>query len=246
MAHINITFLGHASFLFETEASEKIFFDPWLDDNPVCSLNIADVKEAHVACVTHGHLDHIGDSIAICKQTGATLIGSPEIAMFANKYDVKYDVNSCPLNIGGSAKIGTVTYTQVRADHSTSMAEPDWLQTMNYSADGSVCGFVLTTDSGIVLYDSGDTGVFLDMQLISQMYGVQVAILPVGGKYTMGVREAARAISLIRPEVMIPCHYNTFPNQMADINELRRQAHDLSPHTRVVELKPGETYSYKR
>lgn len=246
MAHVNITFLGHASFLFETEIGEKIFLDPWLDANPACSLGVEDVKKADVVCATHGHTDHIGDSIAICRKTGARLVGSPEIALFANKHGLRYDVDSCALNIGGSARIGSVTYTLVRSDHSTSMAEPDFEQTSNYGPDGSVCGFVLTTDSGITLYDSGDSGVFLDMQLISEMYGVQVAILPVGGKYTMGVREAARAVGLIRPDVMIPCHYNTFPNQTADIDELRRQVTDLSPHTKVVEIKPGETYTYRR
>ena len=84
------------------------------------------------------------------------------------------------------------------------------------------------------------------MALIGQLYRPQIAILPVGGKFTMGVREAAWAASLMRPDIVIPCHYNTFPNQMADISELKRQIDLLAPPTRVVELKPGGSFEYNQ
>ena len=108
----------------------------------------------------------------------------------------------------------------------------------------AVCGFVLAYDNGITVYDAGDTCLFGDMQLIGQMYGPQVAILPVGGKYTMGVREGARAASLIRADVVIPCHYGELMGQPADIDELSRQVKVLAPGTSVVALEPGQSLIY--
>ena len=107
-----------------------------------------------------------------------------------------------------------------------------------------MAGFVLSFDDGVTIYDSADTCLFSDMQLIGQMHGPQVAILPVGGMFTMGVREAARAASLIRPDVVIPCHYGEIMGQPADIEELRRGVEFLSAGTKVAELAVGQTLSY--
>ena len=102
----------------------------------------------------------------------------------------------------------------------------------------------MTFDDGPVIYDTADTGVFGDMALISQLYAPDLVIMPAGGKYTMGVKEAAMAAALTRPRAVIPCHYDTFPNQAADINDLRRRIADLTPRTTVIELKPGDSVSY--
>ncbi len=99
---------------------------------------------------------------------------------------------------------------------------------------------------GATIYAAGDTGIFCDMALIGQLYRPQIAILPVGGKFTMGVHEAAWTASLLHPEIIIPCHYNTFPTQMADIHELERQVKILSSPTHVIELKPGEKIAYAK
>ncbi len=253
MASIKIKFIGHASFMFETDEGQTIYIDPWLNDNPASDLKVVDVTEADVVCVTHGHVDHLGDSIQVVKQTGAVLIGSPEIGSYAAQQGITYDgapeeneLYSCPLNTGGSCTIGPTTFTMVQALHSTALHTAEWFDSMKYEPDGSVAGYVIRTDSGISLYDTADTGLFGDMALISQMYSPQIAILPVGGKYTMGVREAARAASLIRPEIVIPCHYDTFPNQRADIDQLREEVQFLSPGTQVIKLKPGESYEYSR
>ena len=115
-----------------------------------------------------------------------------------------------------------------------------------YHTGGAVGGYVMAYANGITVYDSGDTCLFSDMQLISQMYRPQVAILPVGGKFTMGVREGARAASLIRADLVIPCHYGEALGQPADIDELARQVEILSPGTAVVPLETGQSVVYTR
>ncbi len=245
MNSVEIHFLGHASFRFTVPDGQVIYFDPWLDDNPVCAVSLGDISEADVVCVTHGHVDHLGDAIELVKKTGATLIGSPEVAGYADTHGIGFDTDSCPLNIGGSATLSGVTYTMVRADHSTAMHGVAYKQGTAYAEpDGSVCGYVMTFDGGPVIYDTADTGVFGDMALISQLYAPDLVIMPVGGKYTMGVKEAAMAAALTRPRAVIPCHYDTFPNQAADIDDLRHRIADLTPRTTVIELKPGDTISY--
>jgi L-ascorbate metabolism protein UlaG (beta-lactamase superfamily) len=244
MEKVTITWLGHASFLFETDAREKIYVDPWIEGNPACSLTLDEIKAADVVCVTHGHVDHLGDSIGIVQKTGAMLIGTPEIGYFAHRNGIEYGEGSCPMNPGGSTKFGTVTVTMTQAVHPTSIAGTEWKVDKTAEPDGGAVGYVLTFKDGIVIYIAGDTGIFGDMGLIGQIYRPQIAILPVGGKFTMGVREAAWAASLMRPEIVIPCHYNTFPNQMADISELERQIKILAHSTRVEELQPCGKFEY--
>ena len=135
-----------------------------------------------------------------------------------------------PSTSAATAKLGGVAYTMVRADHSTGMHGQAYKDGTVYAEpDGSVCGFVLTFDDGPVIYDTADTGVFGDMALISQLYAPDLVIMPAGGKYTMGVKEAAMAAALTRPRAVIPCHYDTFPNQAADIDDLRRRIADPHP-----------------
>ncbi|MCH2661723.1 MBL fold metallo-hydrolase [bacterium] len=112
------------------------------------------------------------------------------------------------------------------------------------SAHRAVNGFCIAYDNGITIYDTADTCLFSDMQLIGQMYGPQIMVMPVGGQYTMGVREAARAASLVRPDVVIPCHYGPVMGQPADIKELKRAVKFLSPNTEVVEMKVGQTLTF--
>ena len=113
-----------------------------------------------------------------------------------------------------------------------------------FHPDSAVNGFCGAYDNGITIYDTADTCLFSDMQLVGQMHGPQVAIMPVGGQYTMGIREAARAASLIRPDVVIPCHYGPIMGQPANIGELSKAVKFLSPNTEVVEMKVGQTLTY--
>jgi L-ascorbate metabolism protein UlaG (beta-lactamase superfamily) len=237
---LKIRWLGHASFLITTESDKRIFLDPWIKTNPVCPIKIEDVKKADIVCVTHGHPDHLGDAFEIVMKTDAVLICSPEIGVIAERKGIKYDgKNSYPLNIGGSVTVKGIEVTMTSAAHTSDTWEGDQLIT----GSGS-CGYIVVTDDGIRTYYAGDTGLFGDMKLIGQIYAPHIAILPVGGKYNMGIREAAFAASFLCPDIMIPMHYGTYPNQKADIAQLVKHIKTLAPRTKVVDLKVGDEYKY--
>jgi L-ascorbate metabolism protein UlaG (beta-lactamase superfamily) len=248
MASIKVTLLGHASMLFEPDSGEKIYLDPWLDGNPTCDLSVGDVTDADIVIATHGHNDHIGDSFAICEKTSATFVGNFELCLLAGKNGLTLGETAIPYNPGGTVEIGNIRITATQAFHSlsTSPNQSQGAAPENgyYHPDGAVCGVVLQFANGITVYDTSDTALFSDMQLISQMYGPQIAILPVGGKYTMGVREGARAASFIRPDIVIPNHYGEKTGQPADIGALKEAVSLLSPNTDVVALEPGQSVTY--
>lgn len=244
MGKAKITWLGHAS--IRVEAGGKIvFFDPWIRDNPVCPIKMDQVKTADVVCVTHGHIDHIGDSIEIVKKTHATFICSPEIGFYAERHGIKYDEGSTPLNIGGSLQVDGFTITMVNAAHTSDIMGEEYKKDGTVMAGSGSVGYVLELKEGPSIYYGGDTGVFGDMAIIRDLYEPDVAILPVGGKYNMGVREAGYAASLIHPEYFIPIHYDTFPNQKLDIGRLEEEIRVRAPHVKVVRWNPGDAFEYR-
>ena len=236
---ITVRWLGHASFLITTDSGRRIFLDPWVKENPVCPIRFEDIDKADIVCVTHGHPDHLGDAIEIVKKVGGVLICSPELGLIAEKKGIPYDgQNSYPMNIGGSVRIKDVEVIMTNAVHTTDTWEKGELVT-----GSGACGYVIIGE-GVRTYFAGDTGLFGDMKLIGEMYAPHVAILPVGGKYNMGVREAAFAASFLRPDTVIPMHHGTYPDQKADIDELIEYIKVLAPRTRVAALKVGEEYKH--
>jgi len=237
---VNIRWLGHASFQVVTDSGRHIYLDPWIKDNPVCPIKLKDIDKADIVCATHGHPDHFGDSIEIVKKLGGVLICSPELGVIAEKKGIPYDGNnSYPLNIGGSVKIKGIEVIMTNAVHTADTWEAGELVT-----GSGASGYVIVSDDGVSIYFAGDTALFGDMKLIGQIYAPHIAILPVGGKYNMGVREAAFAASFISPHIVIPMHYGTYPTQKADINELVNYAGILAPRTKIVSLNVGEEYKY--
>ena len=248
MASVKITFLGHASFKFESDKGTTIYFDPWLDDNPMAKIKLSQVRKADIVIATHGHMDHVGDSFEICRRTNAKFVGNYEMCQVAEAHGLEMENRALTMNPGGTVKVKDVSITMVQAHHSLSMA-PHLVKgppTGNdyFRPDSAVSGFVLAFDNGISIYDSSDTCLFGDMQLIGQMYGPQIAIFPVGGKYTMDIRQAARAASYVNPDVVIPCHYGETMGQPADIAALSQAVEFLSSNTKVQEMKVGQTLSY--
>jgi len=241
MGEVRITWLGHATVLLEGE--KRVLLDPWIEGNPACERSLADFEGVDLVCVTHGHNDHLGDAIPLCKATGARLICSPEIAIYAEKKGLAYDKASYPLNIGGVYRNGGVVIHMVNALHTSDILGEEWRAEGTVIPGSGCCGYVVRLGDAPAVYFAGDTGVFGDMALIGELYAPQVALLPAGGKYTMGVVEAAHAAKLIAPRVLIPIHYDTFPDQAADTEDLARRVAAASPGTQVVVLRPGESFT---
>ncbi len=236
-----ITWLGHGSWRMTTPRGTIIYLDPWISENPACPITLDDIDRADLVCVTHGHSDHLGNAIEIVKATGATLVTLPEVAAYCSRHGIPYDQNGGCVHTR-AASCRRTTIHAVFALHSSNIMGKEYADDNQVMPGSGTCGMILTPADGVPVYFAGDTGVFGDMALIGKLYHPQVAVLPVGGKYTMGVREAAYAMELLGSEVLLPGHYNTFPSQVADTEDLARQVAVRRPDAQVVVLKPGESY----
>jgi L-ascorbate metabolism protein UlaG (beta-lactamase superfamily) len=226
MDSMKVNYLGHSAFLIE--GRNRILVDPFLTGNPRASTT-PDKVQCDIICVTHGHSDHLGDTVEIARRTGATVACIVEMSDYLEKCGVK----SLGFNMGGPAKILDSSITLVPAFHSSSIGAPG----LEFSAAMPV-GVVI--DSGKVVYHAGDTCVFGDMKLIGQMYKPDLALLPIGGFFTMDAKQAAMAVDLIKPKTVVPMHYNTWPPIEQDPKEFERLV-KKSSKTKVVIMQPGES-----
>lgn len=224
-----LTFYGHACFGLQT-AQYRLLFDPYLSGNPAAAIS-AEQVEAEFILVSHGHGDHLGDAVKIARRCDAMVIAVAEIATWLRGQGVKTHAQ----HLGGSFRhpFGLCKFTL--ALHGSSL--PDG------SYGGNPAGFLLTLHDGKKIYFAGDTGLFGDMRLIGDE-GVEVAILPIGDNYTMGPADALRAVEFLRPRIVIPMHYNTFPLIQQDA-QAWKQSVEAGNDVQVVILQPGESYSIK-
>lgn len=227
---IEVTWLGHSTFRIEA-AGKTILIDPWVMGNPMCPENQKKFNKIDVMLCTHGHGDHIGDAVALCKQHQPKVIGIFELCMWLGKKGAK---NTSPMNKGGTQTVEGLKITMVHADHSCGIQEDDG----SIIYGGEACGYVIEFAGGLKLYHAGDTNVFGDMHIIRELYAPEVAMLPIGDHFTMGPREAAYACQLLRPKVVIPMHFGTFPMLAGRPKDLESVADDLGIH--VMEMKPGD------
>ena len=241
MNKAKVTWLGHSSLKIEGNGC-ILYFDPWIESNPKCKLKLSDITEATAVCVSHGHDDHIGDSIQIAKQTGAKYVCSPELGFYADQKGLKYDEDSFAMNIGGSWETDDFVITMVRADHTSEILGEEFQKDGTVMPGSGAVGFVLRFNDGPSIYYSGDTGVFNDMALIRDLYRPELAICTAGGKYNMGYREAAYAAGLLLADYFIPVHHGTFDNQILDMNSLRAEMKIRAPWVKLISLEPGESF----
>ena len=213
---MQITFLGHAAFLIT--GSKTILTDP--GENDPAKYN------ADITLLSHGHIDHMGTH----PQNYGRTCAIHELA----SYLAGFGVQTTGMNFGGSAKTDNVTISLVPALHSSSVPSETGPVYM-----GEPCGFVFTMD-GHTTYFAGDTGLFSDMKLIADLYHPDIAILPVGGLFTMGPDQAMIAAQLIGAPLVIPMHFNTFPGIAQDLKEFKR-AVEMTGAKKVQVMKPGET-----
>lgn len=221
----NITWLGHSTYQIQT-AGKTILLDPFLTGNPSATIS-ANEASADVIIVSHGHGDHVGDTVEIAKRTNALVIANFEIIEWMGKQGVE---NMHPQHIGGAHQYEFGTVKLTIAHHGSML--PDG------SNGGSPCGILLKLNDGTI-YFAADTGLFYDMTLIGEE-GVDLAILPIGDNFTMGPEDAVKATKLIAPKRVIPMHYNTWPLIEQDAAAWAKQVREQTAAEPVV-LELGES-----
>jgi L-ascorbate metabolism protein UlaG (beta-lactamase superfamily) len=222
---VTATWYSHACFLIEGSKA-KLLIDPFITGNPLAPVKAEKVSADYIL-VSHGHGDHVGDTVAIAKRTGATVISNFEIQNWMVAQGVK---NVHPQHIGGGFNYPWGRVKLTLALHGSAL--PDG------SYGGNPCGFLLYLD-GRKIYHACDTGLFGDMQLIGEE-GIDLAILPIGDNFTMGPDDALRAVKLIKPKQVVPIHYNTFEVIKQDPNAWAARV-EKETTAKVAVMKPGET-----
>jgi L-ascorbate metabolism protein UlaG (beta-lactamase superfamily) len=226
---VPLTWLGHASFRLDSPGGARVYVDPWLTGNPSCPDAEKEPERVDLIALTHGHGDHVGDTVELWKRFEPPVVALVELRSWLTEQGLPADSSRGP-NKGGTAIVGGIKLTLTDAHHSSSTEDGTYA--------GEPAGIVVELEDGFKLYFAGDTNAFMDMQLIGRIYEPDVAVLPIGDHYTMGPREAAVALELLGVERCVPCHYGTFPLLTGTPEELRR----LAPaDVEILAPAPGQT-----
>jgi L-ascorbate metabolism protein UlaG (beta-lactamase superfamily) len=225
---VQLTWLSHATFRFDTPGGKRVYVDPW-SSNPKCPESEKEPERVDLIALTHGHMDHVGETVELAKKHECPVVAMIEIRDWLTMEHDLPEANAHSPSKGGPADVDGARVTLVDARHSSSWGDLTYL--------GEAAGLVIEAENGTKLYFAGDTCVFGDMQLISRIYEPDVAILPIGGHFTMDPREAAVALELLGATRCIPCHYGTFPLLTGTPDELRK----LAPSVEIIAPEPGET-----
>jgi L-ascorbate metabolism protein UlaG (beta-lactamase superfamily) len=225
-----LTYIGHSAFHLEG-GGKSVLIDPFITGNPAATMSAADFNPQTII-LTHAHNDHVGDTVAIAKRTGATVIATFEIGTYLERQGVNAD----PGNHGGTIAFDGGTTKFVPAWHTSSYSAGE-----EFVAPGVPAGHVVRF-GGLTIYFAGDTCLFGDMKLIGEE-GLDIAVIPIGDHFTMGPADAVRAVKFLEPRFVIPCHYNTFPPVKQDAAAFKEMV-ESQTSARCLPLKPGESHEF--
>ncbi|MBS1271845.1 MAG: hypothetical protein MAGBODY4_00977 [Candidatus Marinimicrobia bacterium] len=231
-----VTWLGHASFQIKSPGGKTVLIDPWLNENPSAPFEEDSIEEADVIALTHGHFDHLGDTVPIAKRTGAKVISIFEIAQYLGSQGLGEE-QAIGMNIGGTVEAEGIKFTMVRAIHSSGIMGDSGIVD-----GGDPAGFIIEFENGYTMYHTGDTDFFGDMQFIGEFHKPNLMLACIGDHFTMGPKTAARAVETIKPQHVIPMHYGTFPVLTGTPEELRNNLPDVMKDT-VITAKIGTPMS---
>jgi L-ascorbate metabolism protein UlaG (beta-lactamase superfamily) len=231
--HLQFTWLGHATFLFDTPGGRRVIVDPWIRTNPSTPDSARRPGHLDLMLVTHGHEDHTADAVAVARESGAEVVAPYELALWLRQKGLRRVTG---MNLGGTLAVLGLSVTMVPALHSSSIEEEG--RSINL---GSAAGYVIGFEDGTTIYFAGDTAVFGDMRLIAELYRPAVAFLPIGDLYTMGPEQAAKACELLAIRYVVPMHYGTFPALTGTPARLRELVEPRG--VRLLEPAAGEPTS---
>jgi L-ascorbate metabolism protein UlaG (beta-lactamase superfamily) len=228
----SLTWLGHAAFRITTPTGKVVLIDPWIASNPSCPPALKQFERVDTMLITHGHFDHIADAVELGKKFKPQIVGIYEIGQWLESKGVE---NVQAMNKGGTQRVGEIEVTMVNAIHSCGILDDGKIV-----YGGEACGYIVRLPGGLTIYHAGDTAVFGDMKLIADLYAPELALLPIGDRFTMSPREAALAIRLLNVRHVVPMHFGTFPLLTGTPDELQRITQDIAG-LEIHALAPGES-----
>jgi L-ascorbate metabolism protein UlaG (beta-lactamase superfamily) len=239
----DIKWFGHSAFEI-TVGDQNLLIDPWLNDNPLSPVKAKDLQKVDLIAVTHGHTDHFGDTMEIMRNTKAKIICTAVMSWYMELREfTREDKRNLALGQGGTITDGNFRVSMVNALHPTAMFGDEWPKLRQYSPDGGAVGYIVRTPDDVSIYHAGDTDIFTDMTLIEGKYHPEIAILPIGGRFTMDCESAIIACRMLKPKIVIPMHYNTHGGIACDVDLFVKQMNEAHPQITVKIMKPGEVFN---